>query len=95
MKRLTLEAGHALRIVRKMCRQDFQGYYTIQPGIMRAIHFTHSTGADLRYDLVRSQEITRQQFAFCYCFRYHLRRWSFNKVSGTFIGFQQFVDFLL
>ena len=50
-----LEALSDLRLVSEMRRQDFDRDSTIQAGIARTVYFSHSSGAERRQDLVRSE----------------------------------------
>src|SRR5215467_12426030 len=53
--RLALKAKHATRIVSERFRQHFQRDVTLQLHVARAVHLTHTTGADGRGDLIGAE----------------------------------------
>ena len=53
--RFTLEAGEAVRVMRKRLGQDLDRNVAIQFGIASAIHLTHPAFTDLGGDLVDAE----------------------------------------
>ena len=53
--RLTLEAGHVIRVAGESGRQNVQRHFAFELAVPRAIDLAHASRADRREDLVGSQ----------------------------------------
>jgi hypothetical protein len=53
--RLALKTGEPFGIVHERFRQNFDGYFASELGVVRLIHSAHATRADLREDFVRAE----------------------------------------
>jgi hypothetical protein len=53
--RLALEARQPVGVCGKQIGQDLDRDVALKPGVVRAIHFSHASGADSRNDLVCAQ----------------------------------------
>src|SRR5262245_36666132 len=57
---------HAIRIAGDLIRQDLQGDFSIQSGVLRQIHLSHASRPELRTDFVTAE--------FCAGFKHHAMR---------------------
>src|SRR5712691_12219711 len=52
------KAAHAVAIGCEICRQNFQGYFAVQLGVLRQVNLPHSTHAELRANFIATETST-------------------------------------